>query len=178
MKPIALLVVLLCLPMAPLGAQAPARPFRFTVFASPGVGSVGPSLIGAVAVAHPWGELAVRVVAMNESGVEQPRTAEKWRDVALLYGFRDAQRDGWIGGSLGPAVVFGVRQGTEAFCTPDFSFCGYQNVSFRELALAAQLDLVWVATDYLGLGVNMYGNVNGKAPFGGGGVSLHLGQVR
>jgi hypothetical protein len=149
---------------------------RLTVAAGPGVGSVGPSLGGSLALNHPRGDLILRVVGMNEwDGDGEPHT-EKWRDVALLYGYRDEQRRGWLTLAAGPAMVFGVRPGPEAAC--DSIFCGYLDDSFREIALGMQLDLVWIATDHLGLGVNMFGNVNGFAPFGGGGVSVHFGPMR
>ena len=163
-----------CLPVSALKAQTTPLP-RFTVVASPGVGSVGPSLFGAVSLNHARGDLVLRVVRMNEWDSDGIGT-EKWRDVAVLYGYRDDQGTGWLSLAAGPALVFGVRQGTDAICNE--LFCGYEDMSFRELALGAQLDLVWIATDYLGLGVNMFGNVNGHAPFGGGGVSFHLGRLR
>jgi hypothetical protein len=166
-----------CLLSATLTAQAPARPLRFTVVASPGVGSVGPSLFGAVSVNHAYGDLVLRGVGMNEWASDGIGT-EKWRDVALLYGYRDDQGTGWLSLAAGPAMVFGVRQGTVPLCNESFTFCGYDDVSFKELALAVQADLVWIATHYLGLGVNLFGNVNGYAPFGGGGVSVHVGRLR
>jgi hypothetical protein len=161
-----------CLLAASADAQTPRR---FTVIASPGVGSVGPSLFGALSINHAYGDLVLRGVGMNEWSSEGVGT-EKWRDVALLYGYRDDQGTGWLTLAAGPALVFGVREGTVPFC--DETFCGYDDKSFRELALALQADLVWIATHYLGLGVNIFGNVNGHAPFGGGGVSVHLGRLR
>jgi hypothetical protein len=159
-------------------ARSQAAPMRLTVAASPGVGSVGPSLVGALALNHPRGDLVLRLVGMNEWGGGGGAHTERWRDLALLYGYRDEQGDrGWFTMAAGPAMVFGVRAGSSRV-TCDDTFCGYADESFRELSLGAQLDLVWIATDHLGLGVNMFGNVNGTAPFGGGGVSLHLGPMR
>lgn len=156
--------------------RSQTAPMRLTVAASPGVGSVGPSLVGALALSHPRGDLVLRLVGMNEWGGGGGPNTERWRDVALLYGYRDAQGRGWFTMAAGPAMVFGVRAGSQATCND--TFCGYDYESFRELALGGQLDLVWIATDHVGLGVNMFGNVNGFAPFGGGGVSLHLGPMR
>ena len=169
-------MALLCGALAADEVRAQSAPMRITGSLSPGVGSVGPSLGGALALNHPRGDLVLRMVGMNgwDGGGVTP--VEKWRDLGLLYGFRDDQRAGWFTVAAGPAVVFGVRSGTEAVCNP--TFCGYANESFRELALAVQLDLVWIATDHIGLGVNMFGNVNGFAPFGGGAFSLHLGPMR
>jgi hypothetical protein len=175
-KQSALVVALLCGVLGAEDARSQSTPMRLTAAASPGVGSVGPSLVGALALNHPRGDLVLRLSGMNAWDANGAENAEKWRDLGLLYGFRDEQRSGWFTLAAGPAMVFGSRTGSEAVCSP--TFCGYVNESFRELALALQLDLVWIATDHIGLGVNMFGNVNGFAPFGGGGVSLHLGPMR
>jgi hypothetical protein len=176
MKRRGLVVGLLCGVFGAVEAQSQSVPMRLTVAAGPGVGSVGPSLVGALALNHPRGDLVLRLVGMNEWDGGGAAHTERWRDVALLYGYRDEQSRGWFTMAAGPAVVFGVRPGSHAICSE--TFCGYDDESFREIALGGQLDLVWIATDHVGLGINVFGNVNGTAPFGGGGVSLHLGPMR
>jgi hypothetical protein len=167
---------LLCALPGATEVRAQTVPMRLTVAASPGVGSVGPSLVGALTLNHPRGDLVLRLAGMNEWGGGGETNSEKWRDAALLYGYRDEQSNGWFTMAAGPALAFGVRPGSRVTC--DATFCGYAAESFRELALGVQLDLVWIAANHVGLGVNIFGNVNGHAPFGGGGVSLHLGPMR
>jgi hypothetical protein len=153
-------------------------PVRFGGSAAVGFGSVGVSMHGAT-----WGSkgkkvVVVRVVTMDEWEGGSASPSEKWSDVALLYGLKDQKPNGWLRAALGPSFTFGTRRSEQPITCAVGGLCSYEPIDFDMVGLALEVDAVFGVLRHLGLGLNVFANVNGTAPFGGAGFGLYIGGMQ
>ena len=95
------------------------------------------------------------------------------QDVALLYGRAHGPRDRWrLGLATGLAVVDGCIEPGEG------SLFGDCEAQPTVVGVPVDAQVVWLPSEYVGLGLHGFADFNSVRSFGGVTLSLQLGRVR
>ena len=141
-----------------------------------GVGSLaGVAAQGSLSVPVGGGDLLARVAGTTEFTLFSK--SETSRDIAILCGRRSSGSKTWVRAAAGLGVAYGLRRGRQlkGIC---WLGCSYEEERHSTVGLALQFDAVWAPLRSLGLGLSLFGNMNGPGSFGGATLALHMGQVR
>lgn len=141
-----------------------------------GLGAHGPAGQLSLGIPAGPGELVVRSAGTAEVFLLFSGPPESVGDLAILYGRRIGGRKGWVRFAAGPGYVESVRRGEIAECF--LIFCDYEQHTTHSLGLAAQADGVWAIARWFGLGVSLFGNVNGESSFTGASLGVYFGSLR
>jgi len=120
------------------------------------------------------GEFVLRAAAAEEFAIFS--TPESSEDFALLYGRRVTGDKTFLRIAAGPGLARTVRPGSAESCY--LIFCEYDKIETSRLGLALQLEAIWALSQWFGLGLDAFGNVNSDASFVGLTLGVHLGRLR
>jgi hypothetical protein len=111
-------------------------------------------------------------------GSMQPN--EYARDYGLLYGKRWSGAMGYVSASAGLGLVAGMRRGKYTGNSGEWFFgtSYYEEKPFVTVGAPVDVQFVLAPIKFFGLGLDFFGNVNPKRSFGGGMLSLFVGQLR
>jgi len=111
-------------------------------------------------------------------GSRQP--LEFARDYGVLYGRRYSGPAGFLSASAGLALVTGMRRGEYRGSDGEWFFgtSYYDEKPFVTVGVPADVQLTLAPIKYVGLALDIFGNLNPKRSFCGAGVSLLAGRLR
>ena len=168
--PRVLVLVLLTAGLGASSAAAQASPQQaagahYWIYAGPSLTTLGIGASGGVAV-----EVDRHVFSVRATSTDPSFGQETW-DVGILYGRALPVQSFTFSASTGVAVVSGTRYG---------SLFGRGTGTDLDTMIGFPLEgtITWTPTRVLGVGVRGFANVNTEQPFGGLGVTLHVGRLR
>ena len=162
-----IVIVALSLPL-PATTQVQTSPWSpVRVVLSGGAGTGSRVIAGnlAVSVGGPRREVIVRSAAVWDFEIFAPMTDSQ--DIAVRAAVRTARSRSWYRAAAGVGYV---RQDTDG--------CWYECPGSSTVGLAWQADAVFAAVRALGIGAQLFGNLNTVDTFVGLVLSLHLGAMR
>jgi hypothetical protein len=163
-----MLIVVLSLPTAALAqteASGPRPPGRAVMSGGLGTGTRDVALMLAFSVGGARREILARWAAVSDFEIFAPATLTQ--DVAVLAALRRERPHSWSRVALG---IGHVRSRTDG-CHPECS-------GSSTVGLAWQTDIAFAPVRVLGLGAQLFGNVNTVDTFMGVALNVHLGTMR
>ena len=129
--------------------------------------------------------LGFRIAESSEFNLFGPSPALADTEYGLLFGRYSARKAGFVSASAGLSVVRSVRRGRSlgsncdsmAFMGCLFSSTRYEKVVSHTFGVPFEARAV-LATRFAGLGVGVFGNLNGNGSFVGVGLTLDVGLLR
>lgn len=110
------------------------------------------------------------VFSLRTVSTDQSYGAETW-DVALLYGRSTTFRSWYVSAGVGAAVTGGTKYSG--------LFGSGEGIPMETmLGFPLEANLFWQPTNFVGLGVYSFANVNTEHPFGGMGLSVRVGNLQ
>lgn len=149
------------------------------VFASAGVGGGSQGLAGVVSLNFSRGRLfyVLRMSRTEEFSIFGPSPIQSDTDYAVLVGRSSRSRRSVKSAAVGIGLVRSVRRG--ALIQEGFWFFGPQHERLDRVTVGLPIDLKATANVRgIGIGVNLFGNLNTKGSFAGVALTLQLGKLR
>lgn len=156
---------------SPVQAQSPAAAapggsnIYYGVHFAPSLTTLGPGLSGGVTV-----EANRHVFSLRTTSTAPTPADETW-DVGLLYGRAVFIRSFVLSASTGVAVVSGTRYRSLFGSGPG-------RAMDTMIGFPLEGTAVWSPVSALAVGVRAFANVNTEQPFGGIGLTVHVGRGR
>ncbi len=151
---------------------------------------LGPSAGGIMGVASAQARrgsrlFGLRIAESSEFNLFGPSPALADTEFGVLYGHYSARRAGFVTASAGLSVVRSVRRGrslgsdcnSSAFMGCLFSVTRHERLVSHTFGIPFEARAV-LASRYAGLGVGVFGNLNGNNSFVGIGLTLDAGLLR
>lgn len=137
---------------------------NYWVHGGTSINNLGVGIQGGLAVDYNQHVFSLRTVS-----TDMPYGAQTW-DVALLYGRSTTFRSWYLSAGVGAAVTGGTKY-------PGLFGSGEGTPMETMMGFPLEANLFWQPTNFVGLGIYSFANVNTEHPFGGMGLTIRVGNL-
>ncbi len=109
-----------------------------------------------------------------------PQPVNHHSDIGILYGRQYSNRFIRCAGSAGLSMVSGNRRGNIILYTDPgwFGAVHYNETFYSTIGLPIEAEISFIYFKYVALGIQGFGNINGKNPYWGANIWLGLGILK